>query len=99
LRRTTTLLILGLIAAPWAACLIALGLWLAFEAPDSIVVSSGAARLVGVSSIAAGNLVFMFFVADRLFPTVQESQLGWSFEMFTLAVLVVPLALLGVRLL
>jgi len=92
------MLILGLMASAWAASLIIIGLWLVFEQPLSTVLPDRWIVLVGISTIAAGNLVFMYTVADRLFPSVRERQAGWCVEMFTLALVLAPLAL-GVRLL
>lgn len=90
------MLILGLMATAWAACLVLLGLWLAIETPAVLILSSRTVVLIGISSIAAGNLVFMYSVADRMFPTLREGQAGWCIEMFTLAFILVPL-IVGVR--
>jgi hypothetical protein len=92
------MLILGLMASAWAMSLIIIGLWLVFEQPLSLVLPPRWGVLVGISSIAAGNLVFMYTVADRVFPSVRERQAGWCVEMFTLAVVLMPLVI-GVRLL
>lgn len=96
LSRSTTMLILGLIASAWAACMVVIGLWLAIETPSFMFFTARSVVLIGISCIAAGNLVFMYMVADRIFPSLRESQFGWSVEMFTLAVVVVPL-ILGAR--
>lgn len=85
------MLILGVMASAWAACLVVLGMWLVIESPGMFLLSRRTIILVGISSIAAGNLVFMYSVADRLFPSIREGQVGWSIEMFTLAVILAPL--------
>lgn len=73
-RKMTRLLVL-LSATPWAAGWTVLGLWILLVAPASVQIGSfqyaapGLLRLTaGVTALAAGQLVFMCFVCDRLFP-------------------------------
>lgn len=92
-----------LIAAslPWAAAWVVLGLWLIAE-PTPGIASSGAMVLppmlrwtVGITSIAAGQLVFMCFVADRIFPGASRAAV-WTAEIATCGVVFLGvLVLLG----
>ncbi len=73
-RRATRLLVV-LSATPWAAGWTVLGLWILLVAPSSVQIGSfeytmpGMLRFTaGLTSLAAGQLVFMCFVCDRLFP-------------------------------
>ena len=97
LSRSVTMSILALMASAWAGCCIIVGLWLALETPDVPLLSRLSVALIGVTSIAVGNLVFMWAVADRLIPSVARGHAGWLIEMSMLSVILTTL-FLGARL-
>ncbi len=67
-RRRLTLWLLAMVALPWAMMLVVGGLWLVIVAPDLWPLAAPAAVVGGLTSIAAGHLVFAVCLADRLFP-------------------------------
>ncbi|MEO1007838.1 MAG: hypothetical protein AAFX79_04685 [Planctomycetota bacterium] len=78
LRRLTLGVLVG-VASVWSASLVVAGLWLAFSARQTWPMFSSAALLGGVTAIAMGVFVFMFLVADRLFPKAGR-HVGWIIE-------------------
>lgn len=67
-RRRLTLWLLAMVALPWAMMLVVGGLWLVVVAPDLWPLAAPAAVAGGLTSIAAGHLVFAACLADRIFP-------------------------------
>ncbi|MEO0483011.1 MAG: hypothetical protein AAF138_05265 [Planctomycetota bacterium] len=59
---------LPLCATLWAASLAVLGSWFWLEGPSAWPVAAELCRVAGWTISAAGQLVFLCLVADRLFP-------------------------------
>jgi len=95
-------LLLVISALPWAAGWVMLGTWLLIQPAGSAGSDAEGAVLpdvtrwtLGVTSIAAGQLVFMCFVADRVFPGAARTPV-WVTEIGTCAVLFIGvLGLIG----
>lgn len=90
----TMIVTLLLFGASWGLCLAvaglyALGLGLAGNRPDGVMVG------LGVAGLAAGNFVFMEVVADRLL-TSSGRRFRDATEMTTAAMMVCSLAAAGV---
>ena len=95
--RRFSLTILSLLASLWAGVLVVFGcLLFAQGMPDWLTTSTGiqptAWRLLGASIILGGQFVFMFMVADRIFPRASRRPVTWICE---LAVALVGLAVLA----
>lgn len=75
---------LALVATPWAGALVVAGLWLVFSAGPRWPMFSEAATLGGWTAIAMGTFVFMFLVADRVFPRAARA-MGWACEVVLVA--------------
>lgn len=95
LRRRLTLALSVAIAAPWSLSLSVAGLWLLTT--RSIPWPSGVAitAFAGVTLLAAGQLVFLVFVADRLFPSAGKRVGPWLEAPISLVVIVGSLGLLA----
>ena len=74
----------------WAMCLTVLGLSLMLDGPPVswMGANRGAWVLLGLASAAAGVLVFMAMVADRLVPHVGRRMTMFPIEMAMFALLV-----------
>lgn len=88
---------LALVATAWSAALVIAGLWLVFSAGPRWPMFSVPATLGGWTAMAMGTFVFMFLVADRVFPKAARS-VGWVVEvafvvLFTLGSLATAWAL------
>lgn len=88
---------LALVATAWAGALVVAGLWLVFSAGPRWPMFSVPAILGGWTAMAMGTFVFMFLVADRVFPRAARS-VGWVVEvafvvLFTLGSLATAWAL------
>ncbi|MEQ8843563.1 MAG: hypothetical protein RIB58_01815 [Phycisphaerales bacterium] len=70
---------LALVATVWAAGLVIAGLWLVFSARPRWPMFSVPATLGGWTAMAMGTFVFMFLVADRVFPKAART-VGWVAE-------------------
>ncbi|MEQ9096512.1 MAG: hypothetical protein RIE32_09640 [Phycisphaerales bacterium] len=70
---------LALVATAWAGVLVVAGLWLVFSAGPRWPMFSVPAALGGWTAVAMGTFVFMFLVADRVFPKASRT-LGWIVE-------------------
>lgn len=94
-----------LTAMPWAVLMVVGGLWLLTGGTSAVLALSmnepgavlGVVQVGGVFWIAAGQLLFMSLVADRLFPWASR-RLVASFEVVTSVVLFVCVAWLVVLL-
>lgn len=76
---------LALVATVWAGALVVAGLWLVFSAGPRWPMFSVPAALGGWTAVAMGTFVFMFLVADRLFPKAGRT-IGWVLEVALVAV-------------
>ena len=95
MNRPASLTILSLVATPWAAAMTLAGLWLLASAGRGDSGLSPVTRFVlGITALAAGQLVFMCLVADRLFPEANR-RVVWWLEVFTCVVLFGGVAWLG----
>ncbi|GIW73713.1 MAG: hypothetical protein KatS3mg103_0235 [Phycisphaerales bacterium] len=95
-RRLSTA-VLALVASAWAGALVVAGLWLVFTAGPRWPMFSVPATLGGWTAMAMGMFVFMFLVADRVFPIAGRT-IGWMVEvafvaLFTLGCLATAWAL------
>lgn len=77
-RRLSVVLLAG-VATVWAALLVIVGFWLVFSVGPRWPMFSVPATLGGWTAVAMGAFVFMFLVADRVFPRAGRS-VGWVFE-------------------
>jgi len=57
-----------LCATVWAASLVVLGSWFWLEGPMTWPVAAVPCRVAGLTLTGAGQLIFLCFVADRVFP-------------------------------
>lgn len=90
------------VATLWASALVFIGLTLALGAGETMPLAFQpmplAVRVVlGLTAVAAGLLVFMCLVADRLFPRASRRVVWWG-EIAMCVVLFAGLAWLGFRL-
>jgi len=84
--RRLTLSLLVAVALPWALVMTVGGLWLLAPGGAGEFLSPLARTVLGVTSVSAGQLVFMCLVADRIFPEAQR-RTTWWLECFTCVVL------------
>jgi len=68
----------------WGVAFVVLGLWLLLEGSARMPVRIS--LLAGAASVAAGLYLFMFMVADRLFPAAAARLSVWLLEMATFLV-------------
>ncbi|MFI4915525.1 MAG: hypothetical protein ACIAS6_03325 [Phycisphaerales bacterium JB060] len=87
--RLSTLL-LALVATVWGGALVVAGLWLVFSAGPRWPMFSVPAALGGWTAVAMGTFVFMFLVADRVFPRAGRA-VGWAIEVALVAVFCIGL--------
>ncbi len=85
-------------ASAWAFCLAVPGLWLMIERPQVLWFARLDSFLVGLLSFAMGNFVFMYGVADRLFPSVLHREVAWALELIMISVMMTMFFWLGMRL-
>lgn len=71
--------LLALAAGLWAGALVMAGLWLVFSAGPRWPMFSVPATLGGWTAVTMGAFVFMFLVADRVFPQAGRT-IGWVCE-------------------
>lgn len=86
LNRNLSLATLAAIATPWAGAMTLAGLWLLAGGPEAERIPQGFRFVLGMTAIAAGQLVFMCLVADRVFPLADRRAVWWV-EVFTCVVL------------
>ena len=79
LSRRLTTAALALVATAWAGALVVAGMWLVFSAGPRWPMFSVPATLGGWTAMAMGTFVFMFLVADRVFPRAART-VGWVAE-------------------
>ena len=92
LARTMSLGARVVFGTAWAMCLVVLGLSLMLDGPPlALAARRGPWALLGLASAAAGMLVFMAMVADRLIP-----HLGRRMTMFWVEMAMAALLVLGV---
>ncbi|GAB5495820.1 MAG: hypothetical protein Phyf2KO_09000 [Phycisphaerales bacterium] len=77
---------LSLIASAWAAAMVVFGLTLLTKAPSGWLQSTFGLpaalwNLLGLASIACGQFVFMFMVADRICPRAGRLPMIWLTEL------------------
>lgn len=99
LPRKISLAVLALSATAWAALLVMLGLWLVLDCPRTTVRAEARCILSGLASIAAGTVLFMIVVADRLFPSVVRRMSMWRVERGTILLFLLSGGLAGLLLL
>lgn len=80
-------------SSAWASTLVLPGLWLLIDGPQTISIPLSIRVPAGLSAVAAGLLIFMVGVADRLFPAVHRGELTWRIELATLAVFLLAILL------
>jgi hypothetical protein len=68
----------------WGVAFVVLGLWLLLEGATRV--PERISLLAGAASVAAGLYLFMFVVADRLFPAAAARLSIWVLEMATFLV-------------
>jgi hypothetical protein len=83
------------VSAAWAACLVILGLWMAFDLARQFSSGAWAVRTAGIGLIAAGEFVFLVRVADKLFPRLGRRLGVWALELSLLLTFLACLALVG----
>ncbi len=93
-RNITLAWIVG-IATIWGACCVIGGLWLIFDLSRAIRAASWVVVIAGIGGIAAGEFVFMFLAADKLFPRVGRRFWPWVVEMMLFGVFFVSYLLVG----
>ncbi len=71
--------LLAIVAGLWAGALVIAGLWLVFSAGARWPMFSVPATLGGWTAVIMGVFVFMFLVADRVFPVAGRT-IGWVCE-------------------
>lgn len=81
LPRSVSLPVLILLATMWATVLVMFGLWLMIDGPHLVWVRIRS--LAGVAAVGVGLFVFMWGVADRVFPAVGRRLTTWWVEMAT----------------
>ncbi|MEM9066738.1 MAG: hypothetical protein AAGB51_14760 [Planctomycetota bacterium] len=86
LTRRLTLTLLLAVALPWAVLMTVGGLWLLMPGAAPAVLGDMPRAVLGVTAVAAGQLVFMCLVADRIFPGAERRTVWWI-ECFTCVVL------------
>ena len=79
LARRLSVVALACVATLWAGSLVIVGLWLVYSVGPRWPMFSVSATLGGWTAVAMGAFVFMFLVADRVFPKAGRS-IGWLFE-------------------
>jgi len=96
LPRSVSLAVLIVVSTTWAALLVFVGLWLTLDGPQGFPIPPVVRQLLGVAGVAGGVFVFMFLVADRVFPRVAFRLLSWKYEMCTFLVAALSLFAAGV---
>lgn len=84
--RNTSLGMLVALGLPWAACWVIGGLWLVFDLSRAIPAARWVVVIAGIGAIAAGQLVFLVTVADKLLPRVGRRIEVWAVELGLFAV-------------
>lgn len=79
-RRALSLALVCVVGTVWAACVVMAGLWLVLDAPRQWPALDWPMRWGGVSLVLMGTFVFMYVVADRIFPLVGR-RLAWRVEL------------------
>lgn len=82
---------LALVATAWAGALVIAGMWLVFSAGPRWPMFSVPATLGGWTAMAMGTFVFMFLVADRVFPKAART-VGWVVEVAFVALFTIGCA-------
>ncbi|MEM1329223.1 MAG: hypothetical protein AAGG07_01550 [Planctomycetota bacterium] len=82
INRGFSLSLVVLTATPWAAVMIVGGLWVLLSPDASRALAPILRFALGVTGIAAGQLVFLCLVADRVFPMAHRRMVWW-FEIFS----------------
>jgi hypothetical protein len=100
LRSNPRLFTLLVLATLWAGALVVGGLWAMGPYADEYPTHAPVSRQVGLGLIFAGNFVFAYLVADRLFPRASK-RVTWVVEglcgaCFIFCALSASLRLLGV---
>lgn len=90
-KRRISLALLVSVAAPWAALLAVSGLSLLFAGPRLAALGETPRIVLGLAAWAAGQLVFMCLIADRLFPLASRRAVWWI-EIFTSTLMIASLA-------
>lgn len=93
--------LLSAVATAWAAAMVVFGLSLLIRSPggwleQSIGLPSLLWALLGLASIAGGQFVFMFMVADRLCPLAGRRPGIWLTEISIAGLGLLALVLVGV---
>ncbi|MFG0326115.1 MAG: hypothetical protein ACF8SC_02445 [Phycisphaerales bacterium JB037] len=101
--RRLSLTMVVLSALPWAVGWLVLGLWLllTLTRPDESLglFIPGSIRLAAaLTAIGAGQLVFMCFIADRVFPEAHRGVV-WSFEIMASVLVLFGAAAMTVQIL
>lgn len=86
--RGVSLAIVVAVALPWALGLSLVGLWLLTSGREVWPRAGVAAGFAGMTLVAAGQLVFLVFVADRLYPTAARRVAPWVEVPLSLLVMV-----------
>ncbi len=99
--RSLSLTLLMLAGVPWATGWTLLGLWLlGFAGADvhlggtTVALAPAVRWAAGLTALAAGQLVFLCFVADRVYPAAHKV-LVWPLELALCATIFLGLAVLG----
>ena len=93
--------LLSSVATAWAAAMVVFGLTLIVQTPggwlqNSIGLPGLLWNLLGLASIAGGQFVFMFMVADRLCPLAGRRPGIWLAEISIAGLGLLALVLVGV---
>lgn len=60
----------------WAAALAVVGLWILVTGPRDVILARPLLLSLGLAALAAGHILFMTMVADRLFPKASRRLRG-----------------------
>ncbi|HED54618.1 MAG TPA: hypothetical protein ENJ00_10525 [Phycisphaerales bacterium] len=78
--------LLSVVASAWAVAMVVFGFTLLVRAPGgwfqhSVGLPGTTWKLLGVASIGGGQFIFMFMVADRIFPKAGRLVSIWATEL------------------
>jgi len=93
--------LLSAVASAWAVAMVVFGFTLLVQAPGgwfqhSVGLPETTWKLLGVASIGGGQFIFMFMVADRIFPRAGRLISIWAVELVVVGVGLLALLATGI---
>ncbi len=76
LTRTASAALRTIVFTAWSLAMTVVGLWLIWGKPLDLPMLRPVFLSLGVMSVAGGQVLFMFMVADRLFPRASPRVVG-----------------------